>query len=664
MLRRVCAAAWPPARRLALPSACAATSLRPPPCFAAQRRGFPTDLEKLGPPVPVKVLVIDGYDRDGRDALKKGGMLTAAELFVRMLEFNRPDHTQMQCHVVFPCDDNYEEPDFASYDGICWTGSSLSVKDSSSHPGVERVNKMAKTLRKLEVPQFGSCYGIQLMSMAFDGDVQKSPQGREMGIGRKVHLTEEGRRHPMYEGKPAVFEAIMSHNDEVCNPPKAMNLLATNYHSKWQGASVDYNDTQFWAVQYHPEFSLHDLARLTKVRTNLLIDQGFFKDAVEVERYVKDLDALHDDPTRKDLKWKLGIDGTILDQETRQIEVRNWLSKMVLPRSEDRLESKARPIRTSDRENISKKHRVGVAFDVDGVLVHGGNVVESAKTCLKELEKDKIPFIFMTNGGGYPEHQKAKDLSKKLGIKVSPEQVCLSHTPLQALKTVHEHDKILLVGKHYEKLQQVMEDYGYQNVITTEQWHANDPSCYNDIPVKWSGKENMSPDLIMILNDPLLWGRDLQIVTDAVLKSEKRVEVYNAAADLTYASNYDLPRYGAGSFRVALDALFKASTGRDLEQHLLGKPATRTYRHAEAMLNALSEKRGQRVPDTIFGIGDNLDTDIAGANRAGGRWVSVLTKGGLYTHGPHEARHLFDHVGDACDFIRKFQSDQNEGKTY
>ena len=38
-----------------------------------------------------------------------------------------------------------------------------------------------------------------------------------MGIARKISLTEEGKKHPMYEGKNPVFDAFTSHNDEVCD---------------------------------------------------------------------------------------------------------------------------------------------------------------------------------------------------------------------------------------------------------------------------------------------------------------------------------------------------------------------------------------------------------------------------------------------------------------
>ena len=73
-------------------------------------------------------------------------------------------------------------------------------------------------------------------------DAIESPLGREMGVGRKIHLTEAGRKHPMYEGKATVFDGFVSHDDEVTKLPAAgATLLAGNDYSRVQAVSVTYN---------------------------------------------------------------------------------------------------------------------------------------------------------------------------------------------------------------------------------------------------------------------------------------------------------------------------------------------------------------------------------------------------------------------------------------
>ena len=86
-----------------------------------------------------------------------------------------------------------------------------------------------------------------------------------------------------------------------------------------------------WAVQYHPEYDLHELARLVHCRTQKLIGYSFFVDEADAAAYIEKLEALHEDPTRKDLAWQLGIDSDVMNSDVRTIEVRNWIEQLVLP---------------------------------------------------------------------------------------------------------------------------------------------------------------------------------------------------------------------------------------------------------------------------------------------------------------------------------------------
>jgi GMP synthase (glutamine-hydrolysing) len=46
---------------------------------------------------------------------------------------------------------------------------------------------------------------------------------------------------------------------------------------------------------------------------------------------VERMEALHREPTRKDLRWQLGIDDDLLDTKVRQREVKNWIEQLVIP---------------------------------------------------------------------------------------------------------------------------------------------------------------------------------------------------------------------------------------------------------------------------------------------------------------------------------------------
>ena len=62
---------------------------------------------------------------------------------------------------------------------------------------------------------------------------------------------------------------------------------------------------------------------------------------------------------------------------------------------------------------------LGIAFDIDGVLIKGKTVLPQAQRVIKTLYNARIPYIFLTNGGGVSEQSKAHELTTKLGIEVA-----------------------------------------------------------------------------------------------------------------------------------------------------------------------------------------------------------------------------------------------------
>ena len=95
--------------------------------------------------------------------------------------------------------------------------------------------------------------------------------------------------------------------------------------------SVKHENGEFWGLQYHPEYDLHELSRLTYCRKDKLVAQGFFEDRDAALRYVDRLEILFQNPERRDIAWELGIDADITDEAQRVVEVRNWIVKLVLP---------------------------------------------------------------------------------------------------------------------------------------------------------------------------------------------------------------------------------------------------------------------------------------------------------------------------------------------
>ncbi len=44
-----------------------------------------------------------------------------------------------------------------------------------------------------------------------------------------------------------------------------------------QAMSVTHNGGVCWGIQYHPEYDIHELARLTYCRTDKLVKLGYFR---------------------------------------------------------------------------------------------------------------------------------------------------------------------------------------------------------------------------------------------------------------------------------------------------------------------------------------------------------------------------------------------------
>jgi GMP synthase (glutamine-hydrolysing) len=277
-----------------------------------------------------RFLVLDGYSKEGREDLRSGGATTAGELYARMLKACAPQGAEVD--ILCPADPGAALPAGAAieqYDGIAWTGSSLTV--FADDPKVTTQIEFAMAAFDARVPGFGSCWAAQIAVIAAGGRCDANPKGKEMGIARKIALTPEGRAHPLYSGKKSVFDAFISHDDEITHLPPGGSMLASNGHTHVQSVSVTHKGGVFWGLQYHPEYDLHELARLCFCRKQKLTELGFFQDMDAAQDYVDRLEALHQDPGRKDIGWLLGIDEDVMNEDIRRAEVRNWIDLLVLP---------------------------------------------------------------------------------------------------------------------------------------------------------------------------------------------------------------------------------------------------------------------------------------------------------------------------------------------
>lgn len=288
----------------------------------------------------------------------------------------------------------------------------------------------------------------------------------------------------------------------------------------------------------------------------------------------------------------------------------------------------ASQIQDVNADKVKRAKNMAFAFDIDGVLVHGDRLIPEGKRVLDMLNGDnelgiKIPHIFLTNGSGKPESARTEQLSKILGNPVNIEQFIQSHTPMRALAEYYK--TVLVVGGEGYRCRDVAEEYGFKDVIVPNDIVAWDESIapyrvFTDEERASSRPRDFSKiniEAIMVFSDSRDYATDMQIIMD-LLRSEdgrlgtvakdpisQRIPIYFSQGDFLCPTEHPYPRMSQGSFRIALEAMYKALTGVDLERVVYGKPELATYKYADEVIAAWMDiiHGEERVPENVYMIG-------------------------------------------------------------
>jgi len=219
----------------------------------------------------------------------------------------------------------------SDFHGVMFPGSPLHIYDPD--PCVTRQIDFARAAFAPGVPVWGSCWGLQLAVVALGGSVRRNPRGRELPIARAITITQAGRAHPLLASRPAIFDALCSHLDEIETLPLDSQVLAANEVSAIQAiAAQTPGHGSFHGTQYHPEHTLAVSAALIQMRAGELVEEGFGTAPSEIVAIAADYRALNAEPTRRDLIWRYGIASEIMDPIRRTTEIGNWLRAVVIPR--------------------------------------------------------------------------------------------------------------------------------------------------------------------------------------------------------------------------------------------------------------------------------------------------------------------------------------------
>lgn len=123
--------------------------------------------------------------------------------------------------------------------GIVFSGGPASVYEKDAPMPDESVFKLG-------IPILGICYGLQLISHYFGGEVVRSDK-HEYGKA-EIDILD---RDDLFYGLPKHMHVWMSHGDKITRLPKGFEVLARTFNAPF--AAIRNRDNKIWGVQFHPE---------------------------------------------------------------------------------------------------------------------------------------------------------------------------------------------------------------------------------------------------------------------------------------------------------------------------------------------------------------------------------------------------------------------------
>lgn len=186
-----------------------------------------------------------------KQAAERGGRMKAEQGGVVVLDFGgqytqliaRRIREQQVFSAILPCTTSVEEIQRYEPAGIVLSGGPSSVYDAEAP-------KCDPKVLALGIPVLGICYGMQWITHALGGKVEKAER-REYGRAQ-LSLGEPG--HPctseLFSGVPASLRVWNSHGDHVRTLPEGFQAIGWTENAM---AAVEDPKRRIYAVEFHPE---------------------------------------------------------------------------------------------------------------------------------------------------------------------------------------------------------------------------------------------------------------------------------------------------------------------------------------------------------------------------------------------------------------------------
>jgi len=226
----------------------------------------------------------------------------------------------------------------------------------------------------------------------------------------------------------------------------------------------------------------------------------------------------------------------------------------------------------------------GILFDLDGVFYQNGQPIPGAAQTLYWVTKQNIPHLFITNTSSKP---RAAIVDKLAGFGISTNPQHILTPPIAAsnwLTNERSNPQVALYVAETTKT-----DFSACDIVAADEQHV-DAVIIGDLGEQWSFE---------LMNSAF---RQLMASPEAMLIALGLTRYWKTSAGL---------QLDVGPFVKALEY----ATGK--EAIVCGKPSASFFQAAAQQLH--------HTPQQLLMIGDDIQGDIAGAQRAGLKAMQVRT---------------------------------------
>lgn len=241
-----------------------------------------------------------------------------------------------------------------------------------------------------------------------------------------------------------------------------------------------------------------------------------------------------------------------------------------------------------------------LVLDVDGVLLLVEQATPGSCEFLAHLRTEKLPFLLLTNDGDHSPQEKAHIL-QACGLAIHPEEIVSCAHGLSTLAADHDMD----AGPFF-----IMGNLGTPcfaeaaGLVTTRKVEDL-PLCQGVIV----GENNYD------------WEPVLNAVVNFFIR-RPQAQLITPNPDEYYPDGQGGVRLASGSVARMIQRTLTAY-GSPIAPLYLGKPHAPIFRFAHQRLEAIAGRVVDK--ERVLMIGDNLDSDVAGARAFGYQAAIVLT---------------------------------------